>query len=137
MYKQTTIFDFIAADSSDEKKNETKFKPLASINFPNFSGIINKFRKAPRSDDIELGNGPGGKAGLASMETLDDSTKDPWNQENGGDAVDAEKPKEGEKETAEEQPKEKKQSLIASIQSYNCSIGEFDRLWWSRANVVI
>lgn len=33
------------------------------------------------SDDVELGNGPNNKAGLASMETLDDSTKD---LENGG-----------------------------------------------------
>lgn len=85
---------------------------------------MNKFRKAPRTEDIELGNGPGGKAGLASMETLDDSTKDPWNQENSPDVVDAEKPKEVEK-AAEETEGEKKQSLIASIQNYNCSIGEF------------
>lgn len=27
-------------------------------------------------DDVELGSGPGTKAGLASMETLDDSLKD-------------------------------------------------------------
>lgn len=106
----------IAAESSDEKKNETKFKSLASINFPKFSGIINKFRKTPQSEDIELG-----KAGLASMETLDDSTKDPWNQESAPDAV----PKESEKAADEPEP-EKKQSLITSIQNYNCSIGEFD-----------
>lgn len=113
----------LTAENSEEKKTETKFKPLASINFPKFSGIINKFRKTPRSDDIELGNGPGGKAGLASMETLDDSTKDPWNQENAPDAVDAEKPKETEKPA--EETEEKKESLVATIRNYNCSLGEF------------
>lgn len=29
-----------------------------------------------QTDDLELGNGPNNKAGLASMETLDDSIKD-------------------------------------------------------------
>lgn len=79
---------------------------------------MNKFRKTPRSEDIELG-----KAGLASMETLDDSTKDPWNQESVPDGA----AKESEKAADEPEP-EKKQSLIASIQNYNCSIGEFDWL---------
>lgn len=69
-----------------------------------------------------MGNGPRGKAGLASMETLDDSTKDPWNQEN--DAVDAEKPADKPEKGAEDE--EKKESLIASIQNYNCSIGKFE-----------
>lgn len=115
-------YSYLAADSNDDKKTETKFKPLASITFPSFSGIINKFRKAGRSDDIELGSGPGGKAGLASMETLDDSTKDPWNQENGGDAVDAEKSEEAKK--AEEATAEEKTSLFSNIRNYTCSIGE-------------
>lgn len=70
-----------------------------------------------------MGNGPRGKAGLASMETLDDSTKDPWNQENGSDAVDAEKPVEKPEKGAVDE--EKKESLIATIQSYSCSIGKF------------
>lgn len=114
------MFLSIEAESSDDKKTETKFKPLASINFKaSFSGIINKFRKSPKQEDIEMGNGPRGKAGLASMETLDDSTKDPWNQEN--DGVDAENPVEKpEKGVVDE---EKKESLIASIQKYKCSIG--------------
>jgi hypothetical protein len=70
-----------------------------------------------------MGNGPRGKAGLASMETLDDSTKDPWNQENGSDAVDADKPVEKPEKGAEDE--EKKESLIAGILNYRCSIGEF------------
>jgi hypothetical protein len=64
-----------------------------------------------------MGNGPRGKAGLASMETLDDSTKDPWG--NGTDektTVDA--PEKGVEDN------DKKESLIASIRNYNCSIGE-------------
>ena len=64
----------------------------------------------------------GRKAGLASMETLDDSTKDPWNQENGSEVVDAEKPAEILEKGAEDM--EKKKSLMASIRNYNCSIGK-------------
>lgn len=108
--------------SEPECSEEKKKNPLASINFKeSFSGIISKFRKSPRQEDIEMGNGPRGKAGLASMETLDDSTKDPWNQENGADAVDAEKPSEAPEKGVEDS--EKKESLIATIRNYNCSIG--------------
>lgn len=57
------------------------------------------------------------------METLDDSTKDPWNQENGSDAVDAEKPVAAPEKGTEDA--EKKESLIASIRNYHCSIGKF------------
>lgn len=123
-YTQTIIFSFsIEAENEEDKKTETKFNRIASINFPNLSGIFNKFRRNTRSDDIELGSGPGGKAGLASMETLDDSTKDPWNQENGGDAVDAEKT--DEPKIVEEPVQEKRlAALIESVQSYKCSIGE-------------
>lgn len=57
------------------------------------------------------------------METLDDSTKDPWNQENGTDGVDAEKTDEPKK--AEEPVQEKRiAALISSVQSYKCSIGK-------------
>lgn len=56
------------------------------------------------------------------METLDDSTKDPWNQEEGAaDTVDADKPKDDEK--AAEETEEKK-SVLAAITSYNCSIDD-------------
>ncbi|CRL04436.1 CLUMA_CG017521, isoform A [Clunio marinus] len=106
---------------NDEKKPENKFKP--SIHLPKFSGLLNKFRRNPRSDDIELGNGPAGKAGLASMETLDDSTKDPWNQENGPDAVDADKAKENDDKVAEGS-EEKKIPVISSIRNYKCSIDD-------------
>lgn len=59
------------------------------------------------------------------METLDDSTKDPWNQtENGTDGVDNEKVDEPKKAEGVEEEAEKKPTLIASIRSYNCSIGK-------------
>lgn len=117
------FFSSFSADCNEDKKNESKTSRLASINFPNFSGIINKFRRTPRSDDIELGSGPGGKAGLASMETLDDSTKDPWNQEN-GDATDANEKTEEPKKAPEEEEEKKFAAIISSIQNYNCSIGD-------------
>lgn len=58
------------------------------------------------------------------METLDDSTKDPWNQENGPDAVDAEKTAEPEKKDEAEDQK-KFAAIISEIRNYNCSVGEF------------
>lgn len=58
------------------------------------------------------------------METLDDSTKDPWNQENGGDAVDAEKTDETKKVEEPAVEAEPKVTLLASLRSYDCSVGE-------------
>lgn len=70
------------------------------------------------------------------METLDDSTKDPWNQENAPDAVDAETQKDNEKEKADgEKEDEKKTTIIESIQNYNCSIGEITRSMWAQTPI--
>lgn len=57
------------------------------------------------------------------METLDDSTKDPWTTE--GDAVDAskstsEKPADGKVEEV----REKGPSIFDTLRAYTCSIGE-------------
>lgn len=93
---------------------------LSSVTLPSFSGIVNKFKRSPQSDDIELGNGTK-KAGLASMETLDDSTKDPWSQE--GDAPDGAKDAEKPAEKSDE-PKVKGPSFFDSIRGYTCSIGK-------------
>lgn len=51
---------------------------LSNIRLPPLASIIPKrLRPASRpTDDVEMGNGPNNKAGLASMETLDDSIKD-------------------------------------------------------------
>lgn len=73
------------------------------------------------------------KAGLASMETLDDSTKDPWGTENGSPDLKAPKDdesglKEGEKGAEDEEGKEKRipiwQACWQSIINYQWSIGE-------------
>lgn len=72
-------------------------------------------------DDIELGNGK--KAGLASMETLDDSTRD-------SDAVDKSTPEKTEaKATDDEIPPLEKgpsvwETIGETIRAYSCSIGE-------------
>ena len=73
------------------------------------------------AENIELGNEP--KAGLASMETLDDSTKDPWTEN--GDTVDTTETKtNGNSDPQNEQPAEKPINIWESIQSYECSIGK-------------
>lgn len=51
---------------------------LNAIRLP-ITSIIPKKLKPVHNDDVELGNGPNNKAGLASMETLDDSLKDTEN----------------------------------------------------------
>jgi Carboxylesterase family len=135
------FFLLSSEESGGEKKpdpEKTKFNPLASIRFPNISVVFNKFRKSPRNEDIELGSGP--RAGLASMETLDDSTKDPWNPENSPDVVDAEKDgKSGavEKELCEQDGKEKKLPFLAGIRNYNCSIGEVTSIIINRISLLI
>lgn len=57
------------------KKNLLNFP---AIHLPKISNIIPKRLRSSnqQSEDLELGNGPNNKAGLASMETLDDSIKD-------------------------------------------------------------
>lgn len=58
------------------------------------------------------------------METLDDSTKDPWNQENAPDVVDGEKAEDTAKKYEGEEEK-KFSAIISEIRNYNCSLGEF------------
>lgn len=116
---------YILETKDVEEKPQNKSK-LGSIHFPQISGIFNRFRKTAKSDDIELGP-QAAKAGLASMETLDDSTKDPWNQEE-QDAVDAAKLAEtvpDEKKPIKEEEGEKNLSVYQQIRNYNCSIGEY------------
>lgn len=77
-----------------------------------------------------MNSGP--KAGLASMETLDDSTKDPWGTENGSPDPKVPKDEENglkgeEKAPAEEEEKEKTipiwQACWQNIVNYQWSIG--------------
>lgn len=58
------------------------------------------------------------------METLDDSTKDPWTEN--GDTVDTTNTKEKEaNDPQNEVPAEKPINIWQSIQSYECSIGTY------------
>lgn len=93
------------------------------------------------NEDIELGKKEHKTAGLASMETLDDSTKDPWTEteaENGNGTVEAvKKPNDdddhkkeadqtdADKKAADDEEKEKPIPIWQQIREYNCSIGIF------------
>lgn len=93
--------------------------PLKSINFFFF------FNADDVTDNIELGSSKNqGKAGLASMETLDDSTKDPWNIEN-GETKEEEAKHDEEKKALESEEQEKPIPIWQQIRSYNCSIGNY------------
>lgn len=117
---------------------------LNAIRLP-IANIPRKLRslKGNRDEDVEMGNGPNNKAGLASMETLDDSLKD---TENGKDVTDkaapvendsletvkltentgdGDKEKEKEKEKDDEQvPITEKHSIIERIRGYQCSVDD-------------
>lgn len=57
------------------KRLPIKFPTIRLSQLPNL--IPKRLRSNnQQTDDLELGNGPNNKAGLASMETLDDSIKD-------------------------------------------------------------
>lgn len=88
---------------------------------------------------VELGtmhSGP--KAGLASMETLDDSTKDPWGPEQNGGSPDPKAPKDEETGTKDEKAaieEEEKEKLVPiwqacwhNIVNYQWSIGTLSKL---------
>lgn len=63
----------LTAEAADENNGPPQKRGLLNaIKLP----IANMIPKKKTDDDVELGNGPGTKAGLASMETLDDSLKD-------------------------------------------------------------
>lgn len=98
-----------------------------------FSGFLDKFRRGRYdvAENIELGNEP--KAGLASMETLDDSTKDPWSTENGnGNGVTETKSESenGPKGDAEKKEKDALDGAVPKtdywgmIQNYECSVDD-------------
>lgn len=84
---------------------------------------------------VELGNMNQPKAGLASMETLDDSTKDPWGPENGSPEPKVPKDEEAGLKEDEKAPegeddlKEKPipvwQACWQNILNYQWSIGKF------------
>lgn len=119
----------------------TKKNLLGAIKLPTLGNLIPKRLKKSNQDDIELGNGPNNKAGLASMETLDDSQKD-----NNGDATNkdtTDKPvtaideskmetiklnedKDAEKAAEAEQDRQKR-PLFERVRGYRCSIGKLKK----------
>lgn len=121
--------------------NFTKYLPrLPKLNI-SLDASIKRFRSNnTQTDDLEMGNGPNNKAGLASMETLDDSTKD--NEANKDvtdkaalpdDGLETVKLNESEKEKEAEKEKDNgkvgetdvnKQQIIDRIRSYRWSIDD-------------
>lgn len=112
---------------------------LNAIRLPIVNIIPKRLRSATQqSDDVELGNGPNNKAGLASMETLDDSIKDTDNNKDVTDkavgvndpSLETVKLNENEKD-AEKKDNEKvgetpvdKRPILERIRSYHCSVDD-------------
>ncbi|KAL7032492.1 hypothetical protein ACKWTF_007333 [Chironomus riparius] len=102
------------------EQNQSQRPPKRQL--PKFSSFLDRFRKGKYdvAENIELGSEP--KAGLASMETLDDSTKDPWTEN--GDTVDTTTKANEANDHQNELPAEKPINIWQSIQSYECSIDD-------------
>lgn len=110
---------------------------MTAIRLPIANIIPRKLRTSTHADDVELGNGPNNKAGLASMETLDDSIKD---TENSKDVTDkaaivhedletvklTESDKEKEKEKLDEKADLEKEKIpiIDRIRAHRCSVDD-------------
>ncbi|KAG4069577.1 hypothetical protein HA402_006943 [Bradysia odoriphaga] len=129
-------------ESADEAAPPKK-SLLNAIRLP-IANIPKKLRslKGNRDADVEMGGGPNNKAGLASMETLDDSLKD---TENGKDVTDkaiavendsletvkitekddGENEKKKEKEAGEEQvPVTEKKTIVERIRGFHMSMDD-------------
>lgn len=114
---------------------------LSNIRLPHItlSNLIPKRLRPGQqaTEDLELGNGPNNKAGLASMETLDDSQKDNDSKDTTDKAVNGktadedmetvkldekeDKPKDKAEEAAADQ---KPKPILDRIRAYQCSVGE-------------
>lgn len=118
----------------EEKKDleKTKKNKFQAIKFPQLGTFIERFKKQS-PDDIELGKGPLNRAGLASMETLDDSLKDQESK----DTTDVKETEELEKNNqngdnslkqSEKVDEKKEESIIQRVQNYTCSVGKKTKL---------
>ncbi|XP_058123675.1 neurotactin [Anopheles ziemanni] len=103
--------------------------PLASIIPKRFKPVAS----GDPDDDIELGKTPKNRAGLASMETLDDSLKDADTKDvvdksgvNGTDGEALVKPedKEAKDKAAEAEEDAQERSLLERVQAYRCSVDD-------------
>lgn len=123
-----------------EKKSVLSNIRLPHISLSNL--IPRRLRPGNRaSEDLEMGGGPKTKAGLASMETLDDSLKDVDSKDQTDKATNGkiadedletvklddkeEKPKDKAAEAAEDQ---KPKSIVDRIREYQCSVGEYTQI---------
>lgn len=110
--------------SADNQDPPPKKGLLNAIKLP-IANMIPK-KKTDNADDVELGNGPGTKAGLASMETLDDSLKDQDTVDRASkipdDTLETVKLSDEKKEKEEEELQNI--SFIDRIRTYKCSIDD-------------
>lgn len=141
-----------AADAGPEKEADKPSADEEPVGAPPKRGLLNAIRLPivniipkrlrsanQQSDDVELGNGPDNKAGLASMETLDDSIKETDNCKDVTDkavgvndpSLETVKLNESEKDAEKSKDNEKvgetpvdKRPILERIRSYHCSVDD-------------
>nr|XP_040222964.2 neurotactin [Anopheles coluzzii]XP_040222965.2 neurotactin [Anopheles coluzzii]XP_040222966.2 neurotactin [Anopheles coluzzii] len=125
-----------AAEGDEPEVQAPKKGLLEALRVPLASIIPKRFKPVPGGepdDDIELGKTPKNRAGLASMETLDDSLKDADTKDtvdakgaNGTDGEALVKPddKEVKDKAAEAEEDAQERSLLQRVQSYRCSVDD-------------
>ncbi|BFF98939.1 neurotactin [Drosophila madeirensis] len=130
------------ADAKSEATAEAAAVEEAAVEPPPKRGLLNAIKlpianmipkQRKNGDDVEMGLG--GKAGLASMETLDDSLKDqdtvdraPVKNANGTDDIKSELKDEKlaaeQKLAAEEDERDRPVSLLQRLRGYKCSVDD-------------
>ncbi|XP_034655236.1 neurotactin [Drosophila subobscura] len=130
------------ADAKSEATAEAAAVEDAAVEPPPKRGLLNAIKlpianmipkQRKNGDDVEMGLG--GKAGLASMETLDDSLKDqdtvdraPVKNANGTDDIKSELKDEKlaaeQKLAAEEDERDRPVSLLQRLRGYKCSVDD-------------
>ncbi|SPP87555.1 neurotactin [Drosophila guanche] len=130
------------ADAKSEATAEAAAVEEAAVDPPPKRGLLNAIKlpianmipkQRKNGDDVEMGLG--GKAGLASMETLDDSLKDqdtvdraPVKNANGTDDIKSELKDEKlaaeQKLAAEEDERDRPVSLLQRLRGYKCSVDD-------------
>ncbi|XP_058826655.1 neurotactin [Topomyia yanbarensis] len=131
----------VVAEKKEEEASQAPKKGLLdALKVPLASIIPKRFKSGngETEDDLELGKRPKNQAGLASMETLDDSLKDTEQKDtvdkaavaaaaaNGTDSealVKPEEKKDAEKEEADEQTPSK-YPCLERIRTYKCSVDD-------------
>ncbi|XP_050073792.1 neurotactin [Anopheles maculipalpis] len=139
-----SVGEEVGGDAAEEKKpvdDEPEVQAprkglLEALRVPLASIIPKRFKPVASGDpedDIELGKTPKNRAGLASMETLDDSLKDADTKDtvdkpgvNGTDGEALVKPedKEAKDKAAEAEEDAQERSLLQRVQSYRCSVDD-------------